>query len=286
MYIADSRRFSNMLYRHPGRNGVLLPVLSLGLRHYFEQDRPADRRAEVLREAFDLGVTHFDVAGTHGPRPGTVESAFGRVLSTDFATYRHELVISARADSRYSSGQSARAGLLLSLDRSLRRLRTDYVDVFYVRPPGPSVPAEETVEALRTAVRQGKVLHAGLLDHTPEQVATAVGMMTGAGIPVLLHQFCHSTLYGASGRELLLDLSEAGVGGMVRVPATWEASSHTRARESGGAVGMRGDLPGSSVLTRALGDSRVTSVLLDVARTDERKEAGSARRAREPEGKC
>ncbi|MGO9661619.1 MAG: L-glyceraldehyde 3-phosphate reductase [Acidimicrobiales bacterium] len=196
MYGADDKRYDSMSYRRCGRRGLLLPAISLGLWHNFGGTRPFEDGRAIVRRAFDLGVTHFDLANNYGPPYGAAEETFGRILAADLAPYRDEIVISTKAGydmwpGPYGDGGS-RKYLLASLDQSLRRMGLDYVDIFYSHRPDPATPLEETMGALVTAVHQGKAVYAGISNYPPERTAEAAAVLAGAGVPLLVHQPSYS----------------------------------------------------------------------------------------------
>ncbi|MGW3689462.1 aldo/keto reductase [Streptomyces sp. NPDC005125] len=222
MYLPSPDRYQAMPYRRTGRSGLLLPALSLGLWHNFGSDRTADTQGQILRRAFDLGITHFDLANNYGPPPGAAESAMGRALRTDFARLRDEIVISTKAgylmwDGPYGEWGS-RKSVLSSLDRSLTRLGLDYVDIFYSHRPDPETPLEETMGALDSAVRQGKALYVGLSNYSPEQTREAAGILKDLGTPLLIHQPRYSMLDRRPEDGLLTALDELGVGSIAYSP--------------------------------------------------------------------
>ncbi|WP_024476824.1 L-glyceraldehyde 3-phosphate reductase [Arthrobacter sp. CAL618] len=191
-------RYDTMPYRQVGRSGLQLPAVSLGLWHNFGDDKPfADQRA-ILRRAFDLGVTHFDLANNYGPPAGSAETNFGRHLKDDFAPFRDELVISSKAGYDMWPGPygewGSRKYLLASLDQSLNRMGLDYVDIFYSHRPDPNTPLEETMGALDTAVRSGRALYAGISSYSPEKTAEAAAILRELGTPLLIHQPSYSML--------------------------------------------------------------------------------------------
>ncbi|PVE19019.1 MULTISPECIES: L-glyceraldehyde 3-phosphate reductase [unclassified Arthrobacter] len=191
-------RYETMPYRRVGRSGLQLPAVSLGLWHNFGDDKPfADQRA-ILRRAFDLGVTHFDLANNYGPPAGSAETNFGRHLKDDFAPFRDELVISSKAGYDMWPGPygewGSRKYLLASLDQSLNRMGLDYVDIFYSHRPDPNTPLEETMGALDTAVRSGRALYAGISSYSPEKTAEAAAILRDLGTPLLIHQPSYSML--------------------------------------------------------------------------------------------
>jgi L-glyceraldehyde 3-phosphate reductase len=190
---AAANRYANpSLYRRCGRSGLQLPRISLGLWHKFgDVDAAENRRALVLR-AFDLGITHFDLANNYGPPPGSAESNFGKILKADLAGYRDELIISSKAGYDMWPGPygewGSRKYLLASLDQSLKRLQLEYVDIFYSHRPDPNTPLEETMGALAHAVRSGKALYVGLSNYNPDQTARAAKILRDLGTPCLIHQ--------------------------------------------------------------------------------------------------
>ncbi|GAA1317662.1 L-glyceraldehyde 3-phosphate reductase [Streptomyces sanglieri] len=222
MYLPSADRYQAMPYRRAGRSGLLLPALSLGLWHNFGSDRTPETQGRILRRAFDLGITHFDLANNYGPPPGAAESAMGRALKTDFARLRDELVISTKAgylmwDGPYGEWGS-RKNLLSSLDQSLTRLGLDYVDIFYSHRPDPDTPLEETMGALDSAVRQGKALYAGISNYSPEQTRQAARILDGLGTPLLTHQPRYSMLDRRVEDGLLTALDELGTGSIAYSP--------------------------------------------------------------------
>jgi L-glyceraldehyde 3-phosphate reductase len=211
-----------MPYRRAGRSGLLLPTISLGLWHNFGSVDPYDEARAMVLRAFDLGVTHFDLANNYGPEPGTAEETFGRILREELASYRDELVISTKAGYRMWPGPygewGSRKYLLSSLDASLRRMRLDYVDVFYSHRPDPDTPLEETMLALDQAVRQGKALYAALSNYDPAQTRAALAILRELRTPVVLHQPKYS-MYERTPERGLFDVLEAeGVGCIVFSP--------------------------------------------------------------------
>ena len=197
-YLADEGRYDRMPYRRVGRSGLLLPAITLGLWNNFGGDRPFETSRAVVRRAFDLGITHFDLANNYGPPYGAAEETFGRLLSTDLAPYRDELVVSTKAGYDMWPGpygdRGSRKYLLASLDQSLRRLGLDYVDIFYSHRADPDTPLEETMGALDTAVHQGKALYAGISSYSPERTREAAAILERLGTPLLIHQPSYSML--------------------------------------------------------------------------------------------
>lgn len=222
MYIPSADRYENMPYRRTGRSGLKLPALSLGLWHNFGGDRTPQTQGEILRRAFDLGITHFDLANNYGPPPGSAETAMGRALATDFAAHRDEIIVSTKAgylmwDGPYGEWGS-RKNLLSSLDQSLGRLGLDYVDIFYSHRPDPETPLEETMGALDAAVRQGKALYVGVSNYSPEQTREAARILKDLGTPLLIHQPRYSMLDRRPEDGLLTALDELGVGSIAYSP--------------------------------------------------------------------
>jgi L-glyceraldehyde 3-phosphate reductase len=197
-YSAAENRYESMPYRRVGRSGLKLPAISLGLWHNFGDDKRFDEQRAILRRAFDLGVTHFDLANNYGPPDGSAETNFGRHLADDFRPYRDELVISTKAGYDMWPGPygewGSRKYLLSSLDQSLKRMGLDYVDIFYSHRPDPETPMEETMGALDYAVRSGKALYAGISSYTPEQTLEAARILKELGTPLLIHQPSYSML--------------------------------------------------------------------------------------------
>ena len=205
-----------MTYRRCGRSGLSLPVISLGLWHNFGEDRPLSTCREILLRAFDLGITHFDLANNYGVPAGSAERTLGRVLAGDLAAHRDELVISTKAGydmwpGPYGEGGS-RKYLLASLDASLQRMGVDYVDIFYSHCPDPTTPLEETMGALHSAVTHGKALYAGISSYDVSQTEAAAAVLAGLGTPLLIHQPEYSMLNRSVESGLLDTLETAGVG--------------------------------------------------------------------------
>ena len=215
-YVADADRYDRMAYRHTGRWGLQLPAISLGLWHNFGADRPLESGRAILRRAFDLGVTHFDLANNYGPPYGSAEETFGRILEQDFRPYRDELVISTKAGYDMWPGPygewGSRKYLLSSLDQSLGRMGLDYVDIFYSHRFDPETPLEETMGALHTAVQQGKALYVGISSYSAEKTREAAGILRDLGTPLLIHQPSYSLLNRWIEPDLLDALAEVGAG--------------------------------------------------------------------------
>jgi L-glyceraldehyde 3-phosphate reductase len=221
-YLAAPERYDSMHYRRCGRSGLKLPAISLGLWQNFGDDRPvADSRA-ILRRAFDLGVTHFDLANNYGPPYGSAETNFGRIFSEDFVPYRDELVISTKAGYDMWPGPygewGSRKYLLGSLDQSLKRMRLDYVDIFYSHRFDPDTPLEETMGALDAAVRSGKARYVGISSYGPRRTEEAAQLLRDLGTPLLIHQPSYSLINRWIEDELLDVLDREGVGSIVFSP--------------------------------------------------------------------
>ncbi|KZM27720.1 MULTISPECIES: L-glyceraldehyde 3-phosphate reductase [Rhodococcus] len=293
-YVATQDRYEAMPYRRTGRSGLKLPAISLGLWHNFGDDVPIENQRAVLRRAFDLGITHFDLANNYGPPYGSAETNFGRILREDFSSYREELVISSKAGwdmwpGPYGFGGS-RKYLLSSLDQSLGRLGVDYVDIFYSHRPDAETPIDETAGALISAVQQGKALYAGISSYSPERTREIAALLAAAGVPLLIHQPSYSMLNRWIEQDLLSAVDDLGVGviafsplaqGMLTdrylngVPEdsraaqgksldpSWltdDALTHIRALND--IAADRGQSLAQLALSWALRDSRVTSVLI------------------------
>ncbi len=222
MYVANSRRYSSMQYRRCGRSGLNLPLISLGLWHNFGGVDTLDNCRAMLRCAFDLGITHFDLANNYGPPPGSAEENFGRALRLDFAAYRDELIISTKAGYLMWEGPygewGSRKYLLASLDQSLQRMGLDYVDIFYSHRPDPETPLEETMLALDHAVRSGKALYAGISNYGPEQTAEAANILRSLRTPFLIHQMKYSIFVRTPEAGLFDVLRQEGIGAIAFTP--------------------------------------------------------------------
>jgi L-glyceraldehyde 3-phosphate reductase len=212
-YIPSPDRYRSMPYRRCGRSGLMLPPISLGLWHNFGGDRPFATQQAICRRAFDLGVTHFDLANNYGPPYGAAEENFGRLLATDFAGHRDELVISTKAGydmwpGPYGEGGS-RKYLLASLDQSLRRMGLEYVDIFYSHRFDPETPLDETMSAVVTAVAQGKALYAGISSYSSARTVEAARLLADRAVPLLIHQPSYSMFNRWLEEDGLLDTLEA-----------------------------------------------------------------------------
>jgi L-glyceraldehyde 3-phosphate reductase len=293
-YRAGETRYDNHSYRRVGRSGLKLPAVSLGLWHNFGDGDPFDRQRDILRRAFDLGVTHFDLANNYGPPYGSAEANFGRRLKDDFRPYRDELVISTKAGYDMWPGPygewGSRKYMLASLDQSLSRLGLDYVDIFYSHRPDPDTPLEETMGALHSAVQSGKALYAGISSYSPERTAEAARILADMGTPLLIHQPSYSMFNRWIEDGLLDTLGDLGVGCIAFSPLAQgmltdrylngipEGSRASKGRSlnpgllTDQAVGQirelndiargRGQSLAQMALAWALRDNRVTSVLV------------------------
>jgi L-glyceraldehyde 3-phosphate reductase len=300
-YQAAPERYDSMPYRRTGRSGLQLPAVSLGLWHNFGDDVALERQRAILRRAFDLGVTHFDLANNYGPPYGAAESNFGTHYAKDFRPYRDELVISSKAGYDMWPGPYGQWGsrkyLLASLDQSLARMGLDYVDIFYSHRFDPDTPLEETMGALDTAVRSGRALYAGISSYSPERTAEAASILREMGTPLLIHQPSYSMLNRWIEESLLDTLETEGVGciafsplaqGMLTdryldgVPQgsrasqgkslstdllTDESLRHVRALNDKAAA--RGQSLAQMALSWALRDPRVTSVLIGASSVEQ-----------------
>jgi L-glyceraldehyde 3-phosphate reductase len=317
-YIAASDRYESLPYRRCGRSGILLPEVSLGLWHNFGDGRPTDTQRAIIRRAFDLGITHFDLANNYGPPYGSAEINFGRILREDLRPYRDELIISTKAGYDMWPGPygewGSRKYLLASLDQSLRRMGLEYVDIFYSHRFDPNTPLQETLGALDTAVKSGKALYAGISSYSAERTAEAAGIMRRMGTPILIHQPSYSMLNRWIEGGLLDMLGQEGIGciafsplaqGVLTdkylngIPEGSRASrgdsldtgqltdatlSHVRAL--GAIASARGQSIPQLALSWALRDDRVTSVLIgasSVAQLEENVAAAGHSRFTEEE---
>lgn len=216
VFKADKNRYQTMHYRRCGQSGLKLPAVSLGLWHNFGDTTLIDNSRQLLQRAFELGITHFDLANNYGPPPGSAESNFGRIFKEDFAPYRDELIISTKAgytmwDGPYGDWGS-RKYLIASLDQSLKRMGLEYVDIFYHHRPDPDTPLKETMKALDQIVRQGKALYVGLSNYSATQTREATAILDDLGTPCLIHQPKYSMFERGPEEALLSVLDEKGVG--------------------------------------------------------------------------
>jgi L-glyceraldehyde 3-phosphate reductase len=222
MYLAHPDRYRNMLYRRCGASGILLPAVSIGLWHNFGGVDTLENGRAMLRRAFDLGITHFDLANNYGPPYGSAEQNFGLLFRQDWIPYRDELIISTKAGYDMWPGPygnwGSRKYLLSSLDQSLRRMGLEYVDIFYSHRPDPETPLEETMMALDQAVRSGKALYAGISNYDAVRTAQAAEILRRLGTPCLIHQMKYSMFVRWSEEALLKQLKTDGIGGIAFSP--------------------------------------------------------------------
>jgi L-glyceraldehyde 3-phosphate reductase len=222
MYLAHAERYDVMQYRRCGSSGICLPVISLGLWHNFGGVDVFENGRAMVRRAFDLGITHFDLANNYGPPPGSAEENFGRILKLDLAPYRDELILSTKAGWGMWPGpygdHGSRKYLLASLDQSLKRMGLEYVDIFYSHRPDPETPIEETMGALDQAVRSGRALYAGISSYNPEQTERAVAILRDLGTPCLIHQPKYSMFDSTVESGLFDVLDREGVGAIAFCP--------------------------------------------------------------------
>jgi len=297
VYVAVSDRYKQIGYRRCGRSGIQLPEVSVGLWHNFGDDRPLETHRSILRRAFDLGITHFDLANNYGTPYGSAERNFGRVMREDFRPYRDELIISTKAGYDMWPGPygewGSRKYLIASLNQSLERMGLDYVDIFYSHRFDPDTPMEETLGALDFAVRSGKALYAGISSYSAERTAQAVAIMRQLGTPLLIHQPSYSMLNRWIEGGLLDVLEREGMGCIVFAPLAQgvltgkyaagipdgsRASRHTSLSEADLAAETlahvralteiaraRGQSMAQLALSWALRDPRITSVLIGVS---------------------
>ena len=222
MYKANDDRYKNMQYRRCGRSGLKLSALSLGMWHNFGSRDNYDNMADMVKAAFDGGITHFDLANNYGPYPGSAEENFGRILKNELSPYRDEIIISTKAgyemwDGPYGNWGS-RKYLVSSLDQSLRRMGLDYVDIFYHHRPDPETPMEETAAALDYIVRSGKALYAGISNYSPEQTKKMAGIMRRMGTPLVIHQMRYNMYDRLFEGGLENVLSYEGIGSIAFCP--------------------------------------------------------------------
>ena len=222
-YEAASERYSDMQYRFCGKSGLKLPALSLGLWHNFGDTTPISTQRDILRTAFDLGITHFDLANNYGPPYGSAETNFGRIFKDDFRPYRDELLISSKAGwdmwpGPYGQGGGSRKYVLASLDQSLQRMGLDYVDIFYSHRFDAETPLEETAGALATAVQQGKALYVGISSYSPAKTREMARLLAEYKVPLLIHQPSYNMLNRWVEEELLDTLEDLGTGSIAFTP--------------------------------------------------------------------
>lgn len=221
-YVANTNRYSNMQYRRCGKSGILLPLLSLGLWHNFGQSDDFENAKSIVKTAFDNGITHFDLANNYGPPYGAAEETFGRILKTDFKSYRDELIISSKAGWDMWEGPYGNFGsrkyLVASCDQSLKRMGLDYVDIFYHHRPDSDTPLEETMGALDQIVRSGKALYVGISQYNAEDTAKASKILKELGTPCLIHQPRYNMLDRWVEDGLLSTLNSEGIGAIAFSP--------------------------------------------------------------------
>lgn len=301
-YQADEQRYQNMTYHRCGSSGLKLPAISLGLWHNFGDSTRVDVSRDLLRHAFDNGITHFDLANNYGPPPGSAEEHFGRILREDFRPWRDELIISSKAGYTMWPGPygdwGSRKYLISSLDQSLKRMDLEYVDIFYHHRPDPETPLEETMTALDHLVRQGKALYVGLSNYPAALAAEAIAILKDLGTPCLIHQPKYSMFERAPEAGLLDVLSEQGVGsiafsplagGMLTdrylngIPEDSRAASGSRflsedqltaekmekVRQLNALAQQRGQKLSQMALAWVLRGDRVTSVLIGASKTSQ-----------------
>ena len=270
MYLPDDQRYDKMLYRRCGASGLRLPAISLGLWHNFGGVDAFENMRAMLRRAFDLGITHFDLANNYGPPPGSAEENFGRALRADLGAWRDELIISTKAGYLMWPGPygewGSRKYLLASLDQSLRRMGLDYVDIFYSHRPDPDTPVEETMSALDSAVRAGKALYAGISNYNPEQTARAVAVLRQLGTPCLMHQMKYSMFVRTAEEGLFERLAAEGIGGIAFSPLA--QGLLTDRYVQGIPDGSRASKPGTFLKPTDVTDERIAQVraLNEIAR--------------------
>jgi L-glyceraldehyde 3-phosphate reductase len=304
VYQAAENRYDSMTYRPVGRSGLVLPGLSLGLWHNFGDDVAFQNQRDIVRRAFDLGITHFDLANNYGPPPGSAETNFGRLLREDLAPYRDELIISTKAGwnmhpGPYGGPGGSRKYLLASLDASLRRLGLDYVDIFYSHRPDATTPLEETIGALDTAVRSGRALYAGISSYSAADTARASTIARDLGTPLLIHQPSYSMLNRWIEDDGLLETTiDKGLGVICFSPLAQgiltdkylngvpedsragkdkpsfkdgflSADNLARIRGLNDIAGARGQSLAQMALTWALRDDRVSSLVIGASRVSQ-----------------
>lgn len=302
-------RYDGMKYNRCGRSGLLLPALSLGLWHNFGNDAPAETARHICRKAFDLGITHFDLANNYGPPPGSSEENFGRILKADFAAHRDEMIISTKAGYRMWPGPygewGSRKYLLSSLDQSLRRLGVDHVDIFYSHRFDPNTPLEETMGALDSAVRQGKALYVGLSSYNSQRTREAARILKSLGTPCVIHQPSYSMINRWIEEDGLLDtVGQEGIGTIVfsplaqgmltdkylrGIPAGSRAAAGKSLRQSflsedniariralNDLAGRRGQSLAQMAIAWALRDPRITSALIGASRPEQVEDSVAA----------
>lgn len=301
-YSPAGDRYDTMTYRRAGRSGLRLPAISLGLWHNFGDGRPWERQRDIVRRAFDLGVTHFDLANNYGPPPGSAEGNFGRMLAGDLKPYRDEIVVSTKAGYHMWNGPygewGSRKYLVSSLDQSLHRMGLDYVDIFYHHRPDPDTPLEETMAALDAVVRAGKALYVGISNYSSEQTAQAAAILQELGTPLLIHQPSYSILNRWIEKDHLLDtLERVGAGCIAFSPlqqglltdrylggipddsrvrtsvfldeSALDATTMTRIQALNDIAKRRGQSLAQTALAWALRDQRMTSLIIGASSVEQ-----------------
>jgi L-glyceraldehyde 3-phosphate reductase len=263
VYQPAEQRYDGMVYRRTGRSGLLLPAISLGLWHNFGGVDALETGRAMLRRAFDLGITHFDLANNYGPPPGSAEENFGKILREDFLPFRDELIISSKAGHRMWPGPygewGSRKYLIASLDQSLKRMGLEYVDIFYSHRLDPDTPLEETMMALDQAVRQGKALYVGISSYGPEQTREAARILRELGTPCLIHQPSYSIFNRWIENGLLDALSDEGMG---CIPFSPLAQGMLSNKYLGGEIpeGSRASKPHGFLKPDNITDERLTQI--------------------------
>ncbi len=311
-YSASDTRYSTIPYRRCGKSGLKLPAISLGLWQNFGGTRPYETSRAILRKAFDLGITHFDLANNYGPPPGSAEETFGKILREDFLPYRDEMIISTKAGYTMWSGPygdyGSRKYLLASLDQSLKRMGLDYVDIFYSHRFDPETPLEETMGALASAVKNGKATYAGISSYKPEQTREASKILRDLGVPCLIHQPSYSMLNRWIENDLLSAADDCGMGIIAFCPlaqglltskyASGKIPSDSRAASNGSlskqltpelfrklasltdVAAARGQSLTQLALTWVLRDKRMTSALIGASSPEQVVENAAAASAK------
>ncbi|ENL8726382.1 L-glyceraldehyde 3-phosphate reductase [Citrobacter amalonaticus] len=306
VYQPDENRYQRMAFRRCGQSGLKLPAISLGLWHNFGDTTLMENSRALLQRAFDLGITHFDLANNYGPPPGSAERNFGRILQEDFLPWRDELIISTKAgytmwDGPYGDWGS-RKYLIASLDQSLKRMGLEYVDIFYHHRPDPETPLRETMQALDHLVRQGKALYVGISNYPADRAREAIDILNDLGTPCLIHQPKYSMFERWVEEELLTMLQEKGVGSIAfsplaggqltdrylnGIPADSRAASGSRflnadqltagkletVRQLNGLAEKRGQKLSQMALAWVLRDDNITSVLIGASKTSQIEDA-------------
>ena len=306
VYQPDENRYQRMAFRRCGQSGLKLPAISLGLWHNFGDTTLVENSRALLQRAFDLGITHFDLANNYGPPPGSAERNFGRILQEDFLPWRDELIISTKAgytmwDGPYGDWAS-RKYLIASLDQSLKRMGLEYVDIFYHHRPDPETPLRETMQALDHLVRQGKALYVGISNYPADRAREAIDILNDLGTPCLIHQPKYSMFERWVEEELLTMLQEKGVGSIAfsplaggqltdrylnGIPADSRAASGSRflnadqltagkletVRQLNALAEKRGQKLSQMALAWVLRDDNITSVLIGASKTSQIEDA-------------